>query len=79
MQVKDKVADFTLQTEEDKTVHLTDYRGKFVVLEWHNKTARYTDSELRRTHLGFTLQPTGLGTAAARCQFEARAFDISIR
>jgi germacradienol/geosmin synthase len=36
------------------------------VLEWHRKTSRYTDSELRRTHLGFTLQPTGLGTSAAR-------------
>jgi germacradienol/geosmin synthase len=36
------------------------------VLEWHRKTTRYTDAELRRTHLGFTLHPTGLGTAAAR-------------
>jgi hypothetical protein len=27
------------------------------VLEWHRKTTRYTDSELRRTHLGFTLYP----------------------
>lgn len=36
------------------------------VLEWHRKTTRYTDSELRRTHLGFTLHPTGLGTSAAR-------------
>jgi len=42
------------------------------VLEWHNKTARYTDSELRRTHLGFTLQPTGLGTAAARIPMAVR-------
>ena len=32
MQVNDKVADFTLQTEEDKTVHLKDYAGKPVVL-----------------------------------------------
>jgi germacradienol/geosmin synthase len=36
------------------------------VLEWHKQTTRYTDSELRRTHHGFTLIPTGLGTAAAR-------------
>jgi germacradienol/geosmin synthase len=35
------------------------------VLEWHRRTSRYTDSELRRTHHGFTLQPTGLGTGAA--------------
>jgi len=32
MEVNDKVADFTLQTEEDKTVHLKDYSGKPVVL-----------------------------------------------
>ncbi|MGD0555096.1 MAG: germacradienol/geosmin synthase [Streptosporangiaceae bacterium] len=36
------------------------------VLEWHRRTPRYTDAELRRTHYGFTLQPTGLGTAATR-------------
>jgi germacradienol/geosmin synthase len=42
------------------------------VLEWHVKTARYTDSELRRTHLGFTLRPTGLGTAAARIPMAVR-------
>lgn len=35
------------------------------VLEWHRQTTRYTDAELRRTRLGFTLHPTGLGTAAA--------------
>src|ERR1700729_4479611 len=32
MEVNDKVADFTLQTDEDKTVHLKDYSGKPVVL-----------------------------------------------
>src|SRR3981189_2742498 len=32
MEVNNKVADFTLQTDEDKTVHLTDYSGKPVVL-----------------------------------------------
>jgi germacradienol/geosmin synthase len=42
------------------------------VLEWHRKTTRYTDSELRRTHLGFTLHPTGLGTAAARIPVPVR-------
>lgn len=33
---------------------------------WHRVSARYTDAELRRVHHGFTLYPTGLGTAAAR-------------
>src|ERR1700744_3012414 len=32
MQVNDTVADFTLQTEEDKTVHLSDFSGSPVVL-----------------------------------------------
>jgi germacradienol/geosmin synthase len=35
-------------------------------LQWHRDTARYTDAELRRTYLGFTGGPVGLGTAAAR-------------
>jgi germacradienol/geosmin synthase len=36
------------------------------VLEWHRHTTRYPDAELRRTHLGYSTQPTGLGTSAAR-------------
>src|SRR6201992_4019564 len=32
MEVNDTVADFTLQTEEDKTVHLKDFSGQPVVL-----------------------------------------------
>jgi germacradienol/geosmin synthase len=36
------------------------------ILEWHRRCPRYTDTELRRLHYGFTLFPTGLGTSAAR-------------
>jgi germacradienol/geosmin synthase len=36
------------------------------VLAWHRATVRYGDTELRARYLGFTLAPTGLGTAAAR-------------
>jgi germacradienol/geosmin synthase len=36
------------------------------VLEWHRRTPRYADAELRRVHYGFSQTPTGLGTAAAR-------------
>ena len=32
MEVHDKVADFTLQDDQDKTVHLSDFSGKPVVL-----------------------------------------------
>lgn len=45
------------------------------VLEWHRKTARYTDAELRRKHLGFTLYPAGLGIAAARIPVARPAAD----
>lgn len=37
MELHEKVADFTLQTEEDKTVHLSDYAGKPVVLFFYPK------------------------------------------
>ena len=36
------------------------------VLEWHRRTPRYKDAELRRVYRGFTLFPTGLGTGAAK-------------
>ena len=32
MELNEKVADFTLQTDEDKTVSLSDYAGKPVIL-----------------------------------------------
>ncbi|MGH9599881.1 MAG: peroxiredoxin, partial [Terracidiphilus sp.] len=32
MEINEKIADFTLQTDEDKTVSLSDYAGKPVVL-----------------------------------------------
>jgi thioredoxin-dependent peroxiredoxin len=37
MQVNDKVADFTLQDEQDQTVHLSDFAGKPVVLFFYPK------------------------------------------
>ncbi len=37
MEVHQKVADFTLQNEEDQTVHLSDYAGKPVVLFFYPK------------------------------------------
>jgi germacradienol/geosmin synthase len=42
------------------------------VLAWHRATVRYGDTELRARYLGFTLAPTGLGTAAARLPELAR-------
>ncbi len=34
--------DFTGTASNGKTYHLADYRGKFVVLEWHNNGCPYT-------------------------------------
>src|SRR3984893_2967148 len=34
--------DFTGPASTGKTYHLADYRGKFVVLEWHNNGCPYT-------------------------------------
>ena len=34
--------DFTGMASNSKTYHLADYRGKFVVLEWHNNGCPYT-------------------------------------
>jgi peroxiredoxin len=40
--VGDPAPDFTAATSSGKTIHLSDYRGKFVVLEWHNNGCPYT-------------------------------------
>src|SRR5271168_64403 len=37
MEPNDKIADFTLQDEQDKTVHLSDFAGKPVVLFFYPK------------------------------------------
>jgi germacradienol/geosmin synthase len=39
--------------------------GMSGLLQWHRRSSRYTDAELRRVYRGFTLYPTGLGTSAA--------------
>src|SRR5258707_15867490 len=33
---------FTATDSNDKTHHLSDYKGKYVVLEWHNQGCPYT-------------------------------------
>jgi peroxiredoxin len=39
--VGDSAPDFTAKASNGKTVHLADYRGKYVVLEWHNNGCPY--------------------------------------
>jgi len=40
--VGDPAPDFTATDSNGKTHHLGDYKGKFVVLEWHNQGCPYT-------------------------------------
>ncbi len=39
--VGDPAPEFTATASNGKTVHLSDYRGKYVVLEWHNNGCPY--------------------------------------
>jgi hypothetical protein len=39
--VGDAAPEFTAMASNGKTVHLADYRGKYVVLEWHNNGCPY--------------------------------------
>ena len=39
--------DFTGTASNNKTYHLADYRGKFVVLEWHNNGCPYTQKHYK--------------------------------
>ncbi len=39
--VGEAAPDFTATASNGKTVHLSDYRGKYVVLEWHNNGCPY--------------------------------------
>jgi len=40
--------DFTATTSNAKTVRLSDYRGKYVVLEWHNNGCPYVGKHYNR-------------------------------
>jgi len=39
--------DFTATASNAKTIHLADYRGKYVVLEWHNNGCPYVGKHYR--------------------------------
>lgn len=40
--VGEPAPDFTARDSNDKSHHLAEYRGKYVVLEWHNQGCPYT-------------------------------------
>ena len=45
--VGDAAPDFTTTASNGKTVRLSDYRGKYVVLEWHNNGCPYVGKHYR--------------------------------
>jgi hypothetical protein len=45
--VGDSAPDFTATASNGKTVRLADYRGKYVVLEWHNNGCPYVGKHYR--------------------------------
>jgi peroxiredoxin len=42
VKVGDPAPDFRAKDSNDKTHHLAEYKGKYVVLEWHNQGCPYT-------------------------------------
>jgi len=45
--VGDSAPDFTATASNGKTIRLADYRGKYVVLEWHNNGCPYVGKHYR--------------------------------
>ena len=67
MEVNDQVADFTLQTDEDKTVHLRDFAGKPVVLFFYPKA----DTP------GAPSRPVAFATSSKRYSRREPSFSVS--
>jgi peroxiredoxin len=45
--VGEAAPDFTARASNGKTIHLSDYRGKYVVLEWHNNGCPYVGKQYK--------------------------------
>ena len=57
----DRAPEFTATASNGKTVRLSDYRGKYVVLEWHNNGCpyvgkQYTSGNMQRLQKQWTSQ-----------------------
>src|SRR5258708_4389556 len=68
--VGDAAPDFTATDSNGKTHHLADYKGKYVVLEWHNQGCPYTkkhyeSGNMQRLQKEWTDSP-GCATPAPR-------------
>jgi peroxiredoxin len=49
--VGEAAPDFTAAASNGKTFHLSDYRGKFVVLEWHNNGCPYVGKHYKSVNM----------------------------
>ena len=62
--VGDAAPDFTVTASNGKTLRLTDYRGKYVVLEWHNNGCPYVRKHYNSGNMQrLQKQWTGAGVA----------------
>ena len=81
MEVNQKVADFTLQTDEDKTVSLSDYAGKPVVLFFYPRAdtpgctieaCGFRDAFKKLQAAGAVVLGISRDTPAAQAKFRAK-------
>ena len=81
MEVNEKVADFTLQTDEDKTVSLSDYAGKPVVLFFYPRAdtpgctieaCGFRDAFKKLQEAGAVVLGISRDTPAAQAKFRAK-------
>ncbi len=81
MELNKKVADFTLQTDEDKTVHLSDYAGKPVVLFFYPRAdtpgctieaCGFRDQFTSLQHAGAVVLGISRDTPKAQAKFKAK-------
>ncbi len=71
--------DFTATGSNGKTYHLADFRGKFVVLEWHNNGCPYTPEALsKREHAATSETVDGERRRLVHCNF-LRAGEAGLR
>jgi peroxiredoxin Q/BCP len=81
MELNAKVADFTLQTDEDKTVHLSDYADKPVVLFFYPRAdtpgctieaCGFRDAFTKLQKAGAVVLGISRDTPAAQAKFKAK-------
>jgi len=65
--------DFTGTASNNQTYHLADFRGKFVVLEWHNNGCPYTQKHYMSGNMQKCKTMDGQGVVCSRLSLRRRA------